>query len=152
VVEEFETLSEQLARVTAECERLREENARLSSLLSEHTGPATSPPVEPLAPPSAVSETVPVRSSESSARADLSVPEKVALFRSLFRGREDVYALRHRMNSGTNSPLWHAETRPGNSNGKSAQLVDHITRSSFGYEQGVAFVARRVEEVEQRLT
>jgi hypothetical protein len=28
-MEEFETLSEQLARVTAECERLREENARL---------------------------------------------------------------------------------------------------------------------------
>jgi hypothetical protein len=37
---------------------------------------------------------VPIRTSESSARADLSVPEKVGLFRSLFRGREDVYALR----------------------------------------------------------
>ena len=38
--------------------------------------------------------TAPVRTSESSTRADLSVPVKVALFRSLFRGREDVYALR----------------------------------------------------------
>jgi hypothetical protein len=38
--------------------------------------------------------TTPVRTSHSSARVDLSVPEKVALFRSLFRGREDVYALR----------------------------------------------------------
>ena len=35
-MEEFETLSEQLARVTNECERLREENARLCNLLSGH--------------------------------------------------------------------------------------------------------------------
>jgi hypothetical protein len=73
---------------------LREENARLCNLLSDHTRPATGAEVEPLAPPSPVSATVPVRTSESFARADLSVPEKVALFRSLFRGREDVYALR----------------------------------------------------------
>lgn len=93
-MEEFETLSEQLARVTAECERLREENARLCNLLSDQARPATGAQVEPLAPPNPVSATVPVRTSESSARTDLSVPEKVALFRSLFRGREDVYALR----------------------------------------------------------
>jgi hypothetical protein len=94
VIEEFETLSEQLARVTNECERLREENARLCNLLSDHARPATGAQVEPLAPPSPVLVAAPVRASESSARADLSVPEKVALFRSLFRGREDVYALR----------------------------------------------------------
>ena len=93
-MEEFETLSEQLARVTAECERLREENARLCNLLSDHARQPTGAQVEPLAPPSPISVIAPVRTSESSARADLSVPEKIALFRSLFRGREDVYALR----------------------------------------------------------
>ena len=32
--------------------------------------------------------------ADAPVQAKLSVPEKVALFRSLFRGREDVYALR----------------------------------------------------------
>ena len=93
-MEEFETLSEQLARVTAECERLREENARLCSLLPDHTRPATGAQIEPLALPITFSVNAPVRTSEPPARGDLSIPEKIALFRSLFRGREDVYALR----------------------------------------------------------
>ena len=80
-MDEFETLSEQLARVTAECARLREENARLCRLLSEQAHPATPAKSEP-APP------------QPSTPTELSVPEKIALFRSLFRGREDVYALR----------------------------------------------------------
>jgi superfamily II DNA or RNA helicase len=80
-VNEFETLSEQLARVTAECECLREENARLCRLLSEQAHPATPTKSEPVLP-------------QPSTPAELSVPEKIALFRSLFRGREDVYALR----------------------------------------------------------
>ena len=59
----------------------------------------TNPPsdgaqIEPLAPPITFSVNAPVRTSEPPARGDLSVPEKIALFRSLFRGREDVYALR----------------------------------------------------------
>ena len=94
MVEEFETLSEQLARVTAECECLREENARLCNLLSDHAHPATGSQIEPLVQPNPVSAIAPVQTPESSARPDLSVPAKVALFRSLFRGREDVYALR----------------------------------------------------------
>ena len=94
MVEEFETLSEQLARVTAECERLREENARLSNLLSDRTRPATGSQIEPLAPSNPGSAIAPVRKTESPGHPDLSVPAKVALFRSLFRGREDVYALR----------------------------------------------------------
>lgn len=93
MVEEFETLSEQLARVTAECERLREENAKIFKLLSDHTGPATGPPLEPLAS-DPVSATAPVRTPESPSRPELSVPAKVELFRSLFRGREDAYAMR----------------------------------------------------------
>ena len=88
VVEEFESLSEKLARVRAECERLRAENERLRRALA---GPELHPeenrqariPAGDVAP-STVS---------APARAELSVPEKIALFRSLFRGREDVYAI-----------------------------------------------------------
>jgi len=94
VVEGFETLSEQLARVTAECERLREENARLCNLLCDPAHSPTGSQVGPSAPPNPVSAIAPVQPPESSARPDLSVPAKIALFRSLFRGREDVYALR----------------------------------------------------------
>ncbi|HVZ18700.1 MAG TPA: hypothetical protein VG897_16390 [Terriglobales bacterium] len=36
-MEDFETLSEKLARVTNECERLREENSRLRELLNRQT-------------------------------------------------------------------------------------------------------------------
>lgn len=93
-MEDFETLSEQLARVTAECEHLREENAALRRLLSGHTSPPTPASLE--VPPPQISDPlmVPVRSPDSPVHGDLSVPEKIALFRSLFRGRDDVYALR----------------------------------------------------------
>ncbi len=94
-MEDFESLSEKLARVTEERERLREENVRLRELLnkiaqqpdapSRNQGqlldagfPATPQAVAP------VNATLP----------DLSVPDKISLFRSLFRGREDVYAVR----------------------------------------------------------
>jgi len=80
--------------VTAECERLREENARLCNLLCDPAHSPTGSQVGPSAPPNPVSAIAPVQPPESSARPDLSVPAKIALFRSLFRGREDVYALR----------------------------------------------------------
>ena len=60
-MEEFETLSEQLARVTAECERLREENARLCNLLPAHARPAIGAQVEPLALPNPVAASPPAR-------------------------------------------------------------------------------------------
>src|ERR1017187_2809216 len=65
------------------CRQLEEENGRLRSLLAQHgAAPGTVPrpaqrPVEP-APD----------------RRKLSASEKIALFRSLFRGRDDVYAQR----------------------------------------------------------
>ncbi len=62
--------------IIQELERLKLENARLKSLLSLHgimieSGHSTKP-----------------------AMSQLSLEEKVALFRSLFRGREDVFARR----------------------------------------------------------
>ena len=66
--------------------RLREENARLRRLLAVHSisiprlGPENPPPAKPV-------ETAPVDKEERARK-------RIALFRSLFRGREDVYARR----------------------------------------------------------
>ena len=71
----------------AECMRLREENARLRQLLTEHNIPI--PPTEP-AMQSWVKpvEVLPLVGRQERAR------KRIALFRSLFRGREDVYPRR----------------------------------------------------------
>jgi len=67
--------------------RLREENARLRQLLTEHNIPI--PPTEP-AMQSWVKpvEVLPLEERQERAR------KRIALFRSLFRGREDVYPRR----------------------------------------------------------
>ena len=64
-----ETMSDELGR-------LRAENARLRALLAQHGIAADEP--ENMSPRKSV----------------LSLEEKVALFRSLFQGREDVFARR----------------------------------------------------------
>jgi superfamily II DNA or RNA helicase len=67
--------------------RLLEENARLRRLLAVHGIPI--PQLGPANPPSTKTvETVPPVDKEERAR------NRIALFRSLFRGREDVYAQR----------------------------------------------------------
>jgi hypothetical protein len=77
-VEDFETLSEKLARLTNECERLRQENSRLHALLNQPTAHS---------PDSAGAADQPTILAEA-AKPELSVPEKITLFRSLFRGLE----------------------------------------------------------------
>jgi superfamily II DNA or RNA helicase len=70
-----------------ETRRLREENARLRRALTVHGIPI--PPLSPANPPAAKSaEAVQLESKEDRAR------KRIALFRDLFRGREDVYARR----------------------------------------------------------
>src|SRR5438067_5092405 len=66
--------------------RLREENARLRRLLAVHSIPIPQVPVEN--PPTKTVEPAPPVDTEERAR------QRIALFRSLFRGREDVYARR----------------------------------------------------------
>jgi hypothetical protein len=66
--------------------RLREENARLRRLLETHGIPI--PQAVPEKPVPAIEETEPPVDREERAR------KRIALFRSLFRGREDVYARR----------------------------------------------------------
>lgn len=85
---------DQLTTVLADCERLREENATLRRLLAENgilvpaeAGSGSSPAAKTGVQAGGVNES-------SSKEA------KIALFRALFRGREDVYAVRTRFKSG----------------------------------------------------
>jgi hypothetical protein len=76
----------------SDLDQLRRENARLIGLLEAHGiawrsgGPAPTKPA-PIA-------------KAAHANGPSSTQEKVALFRRLFRGRDDVYALRWQNNSG----------------------------------------------------
>lgn len=89
-------------------DQLRRENARLIDLLEAHgiawksggPAPTESAPISEAAP----------------ANGPSSTQEKVALFRRLFRGRDDVHALRWQSNSSGRSgyaPACANEWRPG---------------------------------------
>ena len=65
-----------------ELRRLREENARLKELLTQH-GIAWEEPT--------ISEPVPAPTESAPAQTHFTTDDKIALFRRLFRGREDVY-------------------------------------------------------------
>jgi len=67
--------------------RLREENARLRRLLAVHSIPIPQLAPEDPPPPKAIETASPVDKDERARR-------RIALFRSLFRGRDDVYARR----------------------------------------------------------
>jgi hypothetical protein len=72
---------------------LKEENARLRRALTIHGIPI--PPLPMASPPAAKAvEAVPLESKEDRAR------KRIALFRGLFRGREDVYARRWESTDG----------------------------------------------------
>jgi hypothetical protein len=111
----------------AECSRLREENARLRHLLAEHSIliPPAEPPMRPFGRPMEVSSL-----DEKQERAR----KRIALFRSLFRGREDVYACRWESPDGRSgySPAakkdWKAIDR---SRPEDRKKVDRKTRKYF---------------------
>lgn len=88
-VEQLENLQVQLQKALDECARLREENTRLKMLLNlpvEKAKPLSlSDASEPVEQVAAVTGTIISNSPAES---------KIALFRSLFRGREDVYPVR----------------------------------------------------------
>jgi len=84
-------IQERLKTKQEECQRLREENARLRAMLGIEHSPATGP----------VSQSVLVPKLSSTDTSGVSTPEKkIALFRNLFRGREDVFAIRWEGKSG----------------------------------------------------
>lgn len=84
---------------------LREENARLKELLTQH-GIAWEEPT--------ISEPVPAPTESTSAPAHFTTDDKIALFRRLFRGR-DVYPQRWESAKGTSgySPACGNEWKPG---------------------------------------
>jgi superfamily II DNA or RNA helicase len=91
-----------------ELDQLRRENARLIGLLEAHgiVWRSSDPPVSEPLPDSA----------QLAASAPGSAEQKVALFRRLFRGRDDVHALRWQSNSSGRSgyaPACANEWRPG---------------------------------------
>ena len=73
----------QVEVLLTECRQLREEIQRLRELLEVND-------IDPEPP----RPTLPVLAPSSAPRSKLTTEQKVALFRSLFRGREDVFALR----------------------------------------------------------
>ena len=79
-----EAIEQRLAAALAECERLREENRQLR----ERVG-LVQIEMDNAQPPSSVITPV----ARVAVMAKSSSEDKVKLFRSLFRGREDVYAV-----------------------------------------------------------
>ncbi len=78
-------LEEQLKQALAECERLRMENTQLKAQLAKSISGAL---IE-LSPTASTSDkNSPLVNNQASSES------KIELFRSLFRGREDIYALR----------------------------------------------------------
>jgi len=84
--------AQRFEKAAEENRRLREENQRLKALLNAFS----------LRPASALSEPkaeIRPKATDSSARGENR--EKIRLFRSYFRGRQDVYALRWESKKGT---------------------------------------------------
>ena len=107
--------------------RLKEENARLRRALTVHGIPI--PALPTASPPAAKTvEAVPLESKEDRAR------KRIALFRGLFRGREDVYARRWESADGRSGYVpaafkdWRAinKSRP-----EDRKKVDQKTRKFF---------------------
>jgi superfamily II DNA or RNA helicase len=117
----------------AECMRLREENVRLRQLLTEHNIPI--PPTE-RAMQSCVKPVEVLSLEERQERAR----KRIALFRSLFRGREDVYPRRWESPDGRSgyTPAaqkdWKAINR---SKPEDRKKVDQKTRKFFSLNDSV---------------
>jgi hypothetical protein len=83
------------AASTVDVRRLLEENARLRSLLIAHNISIPDAAQPTLQPPQALNAAPEVRKPGVATAA-----QRIALFRSLFRGREDIYAIRWENNDG----------------------------------------------------
>ncbi|MCC7485340.1 MAG: DEAD/DEAH box helicase [Burkholderiales bacterium] len=82
---------DRIAALEAECAKLRAENALLRAAVQDRSGR----PVD-IVPP----QPRPTKGADISVRHDSPTSEKVALFRSLFRGRDDIYPLRWESKAG----------------------------------------------------
>ena len=84
------------AYANEELERLRAENHHLRRLLSEHGISITASPVKQTEAPVPTS----LQPSDGNLTSSSTAEEKIAHFRRLFRGRDDVYAIRWRGKDG----------------------------------------------------
>jgi hypothetical protein len=95
-----------LENAEAECARLRKENTRLREQLLTHEeaqsfGYSTETPLVNSIPLANSSESKEESSSDIGLVTNLSAPDaKIALFRKLFRGRDDVYAVHWKGRNG----------------------------------------------------
>ena len=112
-----ENLKARLAKAEAECELLRQENSRLRLRVGET--PAIRDPRAERPSPTKEEKPRPTGAVTIDSRPEL----KVALFRSLFRGRDDVYASRWEGKSGKTgySPAGIREWEKGPSTTKAGQ-------------------------------
>jgi superfamily II DNA or RNA helicase len=100
-----------MTNFAAEYERLRSENKRLLALLEQH-GIQHTEEAKPT-----VHEVTPTQQAEQEVVASqLTIEEKITLFRRLFKGRTDVYPLRwesQKTGKSGYSPVCNNEWRPG---------------------------------------
>ena len=89
-----EILKAELRKAVAECERLRQENVRLRLRVHEPQGSVPLKSKPPIDHPNTKAQV------SASLTADSPPEAKVSLFRSLFRGRDDVYPVRWEGKSG----------------------------------------------------
>jgi superfamily II DNA or RNA helicase len=94
-MEKTEDLKKQLNEALNECIRLKAENARLRQRLGRFPEEELSTPKKTLAEPS-----LPFTPTAFKITNDSPPKEKIALFKSLFRGREDVYPVRWERKDG----------------------------------------------------
>jgi hypothetical protein len=110
-----------------EVRRLLEENARLRCLLIAHSIPIPDAAQPTLQPPQALNAAPEVRKPGVATAA-----QRIALFRSLFRGREDIYAIRWENNDGRSGYMPKAD-RDWKSylsaKDEDRKKVDHLTRT-----------------------
>jgi superfamily II DNA or RNA helicase len=115
------------AASAVEVRRLLEENARFRSLLMAHGIPIPEAGPPALHPPQA-SNPAPEARKPGIATAE----QRIALFRSLFRGREDIYAIRWENNDGRSGYMPKAD-RDWKSylsaNDEDRKKVDRLTRT-----------------------
>ena len=119
-----ETLKAELAKAIAECERLREENARLRLRIGEDLEGGH----QEVERPSLIGD---VKAHPSAAVTGDSRPEvKVSLFKDLFRGRDDVYAVRWEARNGKTgySPAGDKEWDQAPSSGRGPKKSFRITK------------------------
>ncbi|MGO8685381.1 MAG: TOTE conflict system archaeo-eukaryotic primase domain-containing protein [Thermoleophilia bacterium] len=89
-----DTASSELAALRAHCQQLEDENAHLRSLLKRTAAGQPDPPPKPGPVPVAAGQMPSNSEAGAVVTADSRASAKLALFRALFSGRDDVYARR----------------------------------------------------------